>query len=181
MKKRVFIVLFLGLCFLSTSAQSKKEKREALKEKEYQEAKKLIESKKIEFEADWALAQLGARINLIGNPNYLRIKGDSLFAFLPYFGVRTGGGGGYGDSGGIEVSDIMKNYKVEYDSDKRRIILEFSAKGKQESIDFYMTVFGGGSSTVSVRSTTRSSISYDGKTMVLKEDKEKEEEEKRVN
>jgi hypothetical protein len=160
-----YIIIALFFCSNFICGQSKKEEKKILKEKEYQEMKDLISTKKIEFEADWATAQQGARINLIGNGNHLRIIGDSVFAFLPYFGVRTGGGGAYGNGGGIKIENVLSDLKIEYEDKKQRVTMKFSASDGSERINFYMTLFGGGNTSLSASSNSRSNISYDGKTI----------------
>lgn len=176
MKYKRLILMTIVLCtFNGLFAQSKKEEKKAKKEKEYQEMVKLVESKKLEFEATWANAQGGARINLIGNPNHIRIKGDSAFVYLPFFGVRTGGVAGYGGGeGGIKIENKIENLKIEYDDKKQRIKIHFRSSDVIERHDFYMTVFGGGNTNVNVTSSSRSTISYDGITKELLEKKKEE-------
>ncbi len=171
MNKKSIIILFVFLLSFSyIQGQTKKEKKKALREEGYQKAKELVNSKKIDFEADWALAQRGTRINLIGNSNYLRIKGDSVFTYLPYFGVRTGGA--YGDGGGIKIQNVLKNLKIDFDDDKQRVRLKFNASDSFENIDFVMTIFSNGNTSITAYSNTRSSISYDGEAVELVEKEE---------
>lgn len=171
-----YLVVVFILVSSVVFAQSKKENKKIKKEKEYQEMKLLIEAKKLEFVGDWASPQNGQRINLIGNYNYLRIIGDSLFTYMPYYGVRTAGGGAYSNSGGIKINNIMTKYEVEYNDKKQKIQLKFSASDDYETIEFFMTLYGGGSSNINVNSNSRSFISYDGKTVeyVKEEEEEKE-------
>lgn len=135
--------------------------------------KDLIDTKNIEFQADWALAQQGARVNLIGNGNYLRISGDSISTFLPYFGVRTGGGGAYGNGGGIKIENVLTDVEIKYNDKNQRITMQFSVSNGYEKIEFYMTLYGGGNTSVNASSSSRSNISYDGKTIKYVKEKEK--------
>ena len=114
----------------------------------------LISSRSFEFTADWAspmvtqsmnsIANSGlippgstiSRINLAGNPNYLKVFGDSVSANLPYYGERQFGGG-YGSATGIEFNGIPEDYEM-------------------------MAIFPSKSTTVAVSLNNRNSIRYEG-------------------
>lgn len=172
MSKLWFFAAFF-ICVNSVSSQSKKEKKEQEQEKRYKELVALVDEERIEFEAEWASAQYGARINLIGNSNHVRIIGDSISVYMPYFGVRTGGGGAYGGSGGIKVENKIENLKIDYNDKKRKITLTFKASDETEKIEFYMTIFAGGNTSLTVLSSSRSSISYDGSSVKYEKEEEK--------
>lgn len=172
-KYGLLIVTFMFVSF--NFAQTKKEKKQQEKQEKYEEMISIVKEKKIEFEAEWALAQQGARINLIGNPNHVRIIGDSISVYLPYFGVRTGGGGAYGGSGGIKIENKIEDLEIEYDDKKRKINLKFNAFDGSERVEFYMNIFGGGNTNINAFSNTRSNISYDGRSELYKKDEKEEE------
>ena len=166
----IVVLLFVNLNF----GQTKKEKKQQEKQEKYEEMISIVKDRKIEFEAEWALAQQGARINLIGNPNHVRVIGDSISVFLPYFGVRTGGGGAYGGSGGIKIENRIVELEIEFDDKKRKINLKFNAFDGTEKVEFYMSIFGGGNTNINAFSNTRSNISYDGSSELYeKEEKDK--------
>jgi len=108
------------------------------------------------------------QINLIGNPNYLRIKGDSIYADLPFFGERRMGGG-YGQSdGGINIAGLAKDYKV---TTKRGMyIITFSARDKKgtEGYNFILNLSPSLTANFSVNSTQRTTIQYRGDVAALK-------------
>ena len=180
MSKLWFFAAFF-ICVNSVSSQSKKEKKEQEQEKRYKEMAALVEKREIEFEAEWASAQQGARINLIGNPNHVRIIGDSISVYLPYFGVRTGGGGAYGGGGGIKIENKIEDLEIEYDDKKRKINLKFKAFDGTENVEFYMSIFAGGNTNINAFSNTRSNISYDGRSELYKKEEKEGKEEKQDN
>ena len=145
----------------SQTKQDKKRDKKAQKEIEYIAIKELIDSKSYEFEASWANAQRGARVSLIGRSNYLRIKGDSIYTNLSYFGARNGTSG-YTDSGGIEINSVFDSYKVEHNDKKAKTIIKISVKNSSESFDLILAVYGGGNGVVTILGSTRSNISYEG-------------------
>ena len=177
MNKTHYITLILCLCMTGLFAQTKKEKKaqkEAVALQKYEDNKKLVASKSFEYEARWANPQQGRRIDLMGNANYVKIQGDSISAFLPYFGV-VHSGGGYGGGGGIEIDNIMKDYEVEHNDKKKRIRIEFSARSESENFDFTIVISGENSVTIHVLGNSRSTISYDGSMSAIEEKEVKEE------
>ncbi|MGI9547184.1 MAG: DUF4251 domain-containing protein, partial [Flavobacteriaceae bacterium] len=91
----------------------------------------LVEAREFRIESDWARAQpnsgmnavansnlqnpgsSGNRFNLIGNQNFLEVKGDSVMAFLPYFGEKQFGGGHYSGQNAIEFKGVPEKISVE--------------------------------------------------------------------
>lgn len=127
----------------------------------YEELEQLVDTQNFEIENDWAMPLGGDRVNLIGNSNFIRFKGDSVDIFLPYFGVRHSGGS-YGGDGGIEYKGLAKDLEISKQEDKKRIVLEFDGKQSSENLDFMITIFSNGSANTMVNTSERSSISYQG-------------------
>ncbi len=107
-------------------------------------------------------------INLIGNPNYFKIMGDSVSVFLPYFGERWAGGG-YGDQEAIAFEGVPTDFKIDaLDKDKGyRITL--SMKADSEHYRVAMRLFPNLNGSVRVTSSHRFPIHYQGKLGVLPE------------
>ena len=115
-----------------------------------------------EIENGWSNPLNMNRINLIDNPNYVRMNGDSVSIFLPYFGVRHMGGG-YNADNGIRVDNVVKNLKI---TDKRKSSqLNFTANSSKnnESYQFMIEIFENGNTYIVVNSSQRSTINYQGK------------------
>lgn len=138
-------------------------------EKDFAKISELVDSREFEIENEWLLPLGGSMINLIGNPNYIRFKGDSVNLFLPYFGVRHSGGA-YGRDGGITYKGPAKNLNITKDTAKNNIHLNFEANADNENLEFFITLFQGGSATTFVSSTQRQSISYRGDVKQLPEE-----------
>lgn len=130
-------------------------------QKDFQELSELVNSREFEIENEWLSPLGGSMINLIGNPNYIRFKGDSVDVFLPYYGVRQSGGG-YGRNGGIIYKGPAENLNITEDAAKNNILLNFEGRENNENLEFFITFFPGGSATTSVSSSQRQSISYRG-------------------
>ncbi|WP_339627358.1 DUF4251 domain-containing protein [uncultured Maribacter sp.] len=139
----------------------------------------LISSRSFEFTADWAspmvtqsmnsIANSGlippgstiSRINLAGNPNYLKVFGDSVSANLPYYGERQFGGG-YGSATGIEFNGIPEDYEQTFDTDKGKYTISFNISDKSDRYYVMMAIFPSKSTTVAVSLNNRNSIRYEG-------------------
>ncbi len=104
----------------------------------------------------------GQRIDLSGNGNYLEIKGDSVRAFLPFFGERQMGGGYNADGGGIRFDQVANDISFHYDESKNIHIVRFSAKDGSESFEVTLNVFSNKKSSLLVSSSQRDMIRYQG-------------------
>jgi hypothetical protein len=91
----------------------------------------------------------------------LRIKNDSAFAFLPYFGVAYSAP--YGSSeGGIKFAEPMKDYVITPNKKSTGWDIHFKIKSKGNTYEIFMNIFNNGSTTFSVTSQQRDMISFSG-------------------
>ena len=138
--------------------------------KSYDDLKDIVIDKKMfAVENQWANPMGVAQVDLMGNSNYIRFKGDSVKLFLPYFGVRHSGGG-YNSVGGIKYEGPLENFKIKENTGKS-ISLEFEGDQGSENLRFLMTLYPGGSTITNVNSSERQSISYRGRLKELPQDK----------
>ncbi|MFD2518615.1 DUF4251 domain-containing protein [Salinimicrobium flavum] len=157
---RIFLVLMILGIFLGCAGGKEIESAEELQK--YEDLREKIISREFEIESDWAMPQSGNRVNLLGNANFIRFKGDSVNLFLPYFGVRHYGGG-FGTEGGITYEGLAEDLRIEENKRRSRIELRFKGESGSEDLTFYITLFPNGNANTSVTSSQRSSISYQGK------------------
>ncbi len=128
---------------------------------DYDELREAINNRTFEIEHIWALPMGGGMIDLIGNPNYIRVKNDSVDIFLPYFGERFGGGGFNNIEGGIAYKGPAKNFSIT-ERQKRQLEIRFDGKQDQDQLRFVITVYPDGSANTNVQTTQRQTISYRG-------------------
>lgn len=162
MGKVVKIAAIFLLIILSVPSWAQKKSKEE-KQQLYEQAVKLIENGEYEFIAEWAYTQKGRQVNLMSNPNFLRVVEQEATAELPYFGVITSGSAAYGGDSGIAVKGEMTKYSLLKKDKKLRVIIKFSVRKATELLDFTLTVNGPESTTLVVTSSVRQSIRYVGK------------------
>ncbi len=167
MKPNLLIICFLILSSFTLSAQTKKEQKQEAKEKGYEQVKQMLASKIYIFEGSIATTEGGAEIDLTTNPNHLIIVKDSTDIVLPFFGGSQDPMVGLSDDddGGIYVKGKVSKYKTEYNDKKKTASVRFVASGKHEGFDFSLIVHSTGYSILTVSSTIRNSMIYEGVTV----------------
>lgn len=109
-----------------------------------------------------------SRINLGENSNYFRMKGDSVFIQLPYYGerqvVKT-----YGQAEGITYEGLANDLKVNRNADRNYYDIAFTAKDRGENFICNLRLFGGQRALLTVQSNQRNQIRYDGNITVDKD------------
>lgn len=112
----------------------------------------------------------GSNISLIANPNYLKMMGDSVVAYLPYFGERQLSGG-YGIGSAIEFKGHPDKLKVSQNSKKETYTIGFTIKDKSEVYQVTITLFNSLASHIVINSSQRNFIRYIGKASELPKEK----------
>jgi hypothetical protein len=141
----------------------------------------LVASKMFEIESDWALplatnslnsiANAGLlppgssanRISLVGNPNYLKIHGDSISAYLPYFGEQQMGAGYTSEGGAVQFNGVPISYEAIKDEKRQRYEINFRIRNKTETYTVNLSLFPKKVSVINVISTHRFTIRYEGR------------------
>jgi len=103
-------------------------------------------------------------INIINNPNYLKKIGDSVSAYLPYYGERTIPLASR-DLGGIEFHGVPKDYKIILDEKRKLTRISFNIDDFENPIEKYdveILLYSTYASEIKVSSASRSPISYTG-------------------
>ncbi|WP_428740354.1 DUF4251 domain-containing protein [Tenacibaculum sp.] len=149
----------------------------------------LIQSKTFEIESEWAEPQVtnammqitnarmlptgssAGNINLIGNSNFFRMKGDTVAAYLPFFGERQMGGSYGGTKIGIEFEGVPKDLVISEDKENSYRI-NFKIRDKNTTTENYnvvVRIYPSLSSTIYVNSTQKNSINYRGRVIASTE------------
>ncbi|MDD4990678.1 MAG: DUF4251 domain-containing protein [Paludibacter sp.] len=91
----------------------------------------------------------------------LRIKNDSAFAYLPYYGVAHVAPFDTSD-GGIKFAAPMMDYKITPNKRSTGWEITFRVKSNLSLYDIHMNIFNNGSTSVSINSYERDMISFEG-------------------
>jgi len=152
----------------------------ALKNRQFEELKTLVATKSFVFNTETAYPMLTyavmqvtnallrntgdapGRISLLGNGDYIRIKGDTVQGTLAYFGeVRIVSSMNPRDSG-INFEGVPSTFDITENKKKQTLKLEFNIKEKIELYEVIMHFYPNKQATVFVNSMNRTSIRYDG-------------------
>ena len=149
------IISILMLSFLITSCLSLKTAPETIKE-----INRKVESKDFTIAVNYANPLRMKPVYLTSEYD-LRIKNDSAFAYLPYYGVAYTAP--YNSTeGGIKFAEPMSEYKIIPHKKADGWDIRFRVKSKLTVYDFSLTIFNNGSSSISVSSYEKDRINFIG-------------------
>ncbi len=170
MKKSVFVFVFMFLASQMVIGQDQpvktgKAQRREKAQRTAAEIKELITSRSFDFQVNQALPMGGGAIYLTSQYD-LKIKGDSAFAWLPYYGVAYRAD--YGSSeGGIKFREPVKDYKLVLK--KSGYEITFSVHTVQDNYNLHLEISETGYGTLGVTSINRQFISFSGRMETKKE------------
>ncbi|MEH6538019.1 MAG: DUF4251 domain-containing protein [Psychroserpens sp.] len=146
----------------------------------------LVEGQSFTIKSDWAFPQSSSgllalqnsgllapgdanasRFSLMSNPNYLKLSGETIDSYLPYFGERqvvTDRSG----SGGIEFKETIRDYKVTK-NENNSYTLKFGAKSHNENFRVIIEIFPNLKTEMILKGAKRSTIRYSGKITPISE------------
>ena len=170
-KKFVQMILLFLIGTVPVMAQTTDKKAEKEKKRiELENAiSALVESKTFEFRANRALPTGYKSVDLTTNPNFVKFKPDLIVSEMPYFGKAYSVT--YGRDGGLKFEGKPEVYTIE--KKKKNYEIEVKVKDKNDYFTINLTVAFEGSSSMSISSNNRSSISYNGEVFAPEAQKEK--------
>lgn len=117
-----------------------------------------IQARSLTVDIDMMHTQRGGS-HYVSPEFYLRLQGDSVFSYLPYFGraytVPYGGGKG------LDFQAPVMDYKAG-EGRKGATRITFTARNEEDEYRFSLDVFGNGKAYLHVSPQNREQISYDG-------------------
>lgn len=159
----VMILLAGSVC---TQAQTKAER----KAREAETVKTRLENRDYTIEV-LTVHPMGGRSIQVTPDFTLTVKGDSVRSVLPYFGraytVPYGGGNG------LRFEAVTRDYRQEYNKKRKETQITFSVRTDEDNFQFRLSVFGNGSSMISVQCNNREGISYNGRMATREREAEK--------
>ena len=171
------IILLASIVAVGSMAYSQKSK----KEESWEKLDAFVESKEFRIESTWARPQAstsvnaiagsnlqptgsaGNRFNLIGNFNFLEMEGDSVAAYLPYYGELQAGSSHYPSGNtAIEFKGIPRNLTIEKNEKKKKYEVKFDVDRDTETFQIHIDLYTSLKSQITVNSNQRFVIRYDG-------------------
>ena len=149
--------LIVLLCLVVASACGIVRKTPQEKQAEARRVQEMLDARNYTIDIDYMIPLRGS-----GKPvsiHSLRVAGDTLTSYLPYFGearmVPYGGGKG------LNFEEKIASYSDSGASAEKRTIT-LAVKNEEDSYIFTLTVFEGGDTYIHVHSVNRDDISYHG-------------------
>jgi len=157
MKNLLYILLAATLTSCTVSRLSSQQKAER-NERVARLTAERIEKRDFEVDMDFVHPSRGG-----GRPlDYgwsVRISGDSIYSYLPYFGRAYSIP--YGGGKGLNFSGIMREYKImEHAGDHTDIAIVYV--NEEDTYNYYFRIYDNGSTDLSVISREREKISFSG-------------------
>jgi len=152
--KSIFIHPLLMVLVFMASCSSTKSTTESIREITHK-----VETKDFTIEVNYANPMSGPQIYLT-NGYHLRIKNDSAFAYLPYYGVAYSAP--YGGEGGIKFAELMSNYSCLKTKKADGWNIHLKVKTMENGYDITVNIFNNRNSTITVNSFNRQTITFTG-------------------
>ena len=171
MKHLILIVLILGASFVLQAQEkelTRKEKKAKIEAEKKEKVKQLISDKTWRFNADRMLPSNGPSKTLVTDYR-VDLLSDKIESYLPFFGRAYKAEYGSTNSP-LDFKGEIDSYNIQ-DWKKGGWIVNFNVKNKSDFMQFTFTIASSGSATLSVNSTDRAHISYQGEITEIEKDK----------
>lgn len=171
LRLRILLILFFFQTAISCKSTATVVEMNALKE--------VVESQNFNFVADSAnpmpIANVSglqnllprgsnmANINLNDITNFLNIKGDLIDLDMPYYGVNRMVTTYNTRNVGMQFKGKIKSSDIKFNAKKNKYTLKYTIKTDMESLALILVMFPNQTATLSINSSHRNSISYNGK------------------
>ncbi len=168
-RNNTLIFLMVFSLFVTKGLSQEKSKKELRAEKKMerrQQTEALVNSKSFVFVARTALASSGRSINLASNANFVKFEPELIDGDMPFFG-RAYSGVGYSNDSGLTFKEKPEVFTVT--KDKKKFQVNAIVSGKNDRFQLSLSVGFEGSSTLTIISTNRSSMTYQGTISAPKE------------
>ncbi|MDO9152652.1 MAG: DUF4251 domain-containing protein [Paludibacter sp.] len=154
MKSQFLLPILVVLLHLSSCSSSKTTPETTRK------VTQQIENKDFSIKVNYAVPMRMKQVYLTSDYD-VRIKNDSAFAFLPYYGVAHVAPMNTSE-GGIRFAEQMTDYTIRPNKKHDGWEISFKVKTREYHYQLYLSIFNNGSSSVTINSYERDAISFYG-------------------
>lgn len=113
-----------------------------------------------------------SQVDITGSSSYLRLVDDMVKADLPYFGERQMSGGYDSQKTGIQFEGVPEDLQIEPNSKTKGYTMRFNINNGSENFQVIAQLFPSRSSSISITSSQRTQIRYDGTVSEYNKDEE---------
>lgn len=161
---KLFILAVLLICGSMTPvmAQTKKEKKQQTE----QAVREAIDAKKYKIDVNRVMPMKGGSKHLTSDYS-LEIRNDSIYSYLPYFGVAYTIP--YGGGKGLNFNAPLSEYTSEY-SKRGNARITLKVRNEEDNYIYNITIYPNGTSSIQVTPTNRQSISFSGEMDIKKKE-----------
>lgn len=158
MTRKLFIALIVLLITACSTSHLTSEQKAERKQQVAQTIRQSIDNRDFAVSIKLMIPGRGPSIHV--DPGYmLRVKGDSVFSYLPYFGRAYSVP--YGGGSSLDFQTTLMGYNRERVKDKyTRVYL--AARNENDIYQYTLEVFDNGHCVINVTSHNRESIGFDG-------------------
>jgi hypothetical protein len=158
----LFVLMFLlGLCFNMQAQETRKKSRKELRAEQAAITAANVDSV-MNSEQYTFMARTASSINMqqvqLSSGYDMTVRGDSVFVYLPYFGVIYRAG--FDNDGGVRLNTSMEEYEIE--KRKSAYEIKFMARKDGDTYRFDMSVSTSGYCSLVINSNNRQAITYTG-------------------
>ncbi|WP_300700602.1 DUF4251 domain-containing protein [Bacteroides sp.] len=152
--KLILLGLICMIAIVPATAQSRNEKKAQIE----RAVKEAIDSQTYKINVDRMQPMRGGSRTLTTNYS-LQVRNDSVYSYLPYFGVAYNVP--YGGGKGLVFSEPITGYKTK-ELKKGKTQIDFKTRSEGDNYEYSLTIYPNGSTTIHVQASNRQSISYTG-------------------
>ena len=165
------LVFFLSFGLFAQSEDSHKSKKQERKEKQeevYQAYMLLLREGNFDFIGTTAYSNNGNSQNIQGEINYVRIRKneDGSYSgdiYMPFFGSsQTINTFNQGTDTSIIYKGTLNGFKMDLNDKNGMVSIRWTGKRKSEDLDFALNFYKNATARLSVNSSGRSGMQYDG-------------------
>lgn len=154
-KQSILIGLLALGCMHPVAAQDKKKEKQQTEEA----VRKAIDTRNYKINVDRAMPMKGGSKYLTSDYS-VEIKNDSVYSYLPYFGVAYQIP--YGGGKGLVFNAPISEYTLRYNK-KGKAQISLKLRNEEDSYIYDITVYPDGGSNIQVTPVNRQPISFSGK------------------
>lgn len=158
----ILAILLISGNMTAAMAQTKKEKKQQTE----QAVREAVDAKGYKIDVNRVMPMKGGSKHLTSDYS-LEIRNDSIYSYLPYFGVAYNIP--YGGGKGLNFNAPLSEYTSEY-SKKGNARITLKVRNEEDNYIYNITIYPDGTSSIQVTPTNRQSISFSGEMDIKKKE-----------